>query len=236
VHPSADGTLKLLGGRAFRAPSVYEMTYQDGANTQKGAGALEPEIIYSAEVEYTHVLPAGFRLLGSVYLNHASNLIELRTDETDQLLVFRNVADPVWTLGGELELRKSFYKGSMLALQYSYQHTRLDEPFSARELPNSPAHLAGVKVIVPIFGRELRVASRVAVQSGRLDRDGDRTDAAVIWDVTLSGAVSALGMRYNAGVRNLLGWRYSHPVGDDVLDLTVQQPGLSLMMDVSFGI
>src|SRR5256885_6485086 len=53
VKPVEGGTLKLMGGRAFRAPSIYEQVYNDGGVSQARALSLEPESIWSGEVEYS---------------------------------------------------------------------------------------------------------------------------------------------------------------------------------------
>jgi outer membrane receptor protein involved in Fe transport len=228
-------TLKLLVGSAFRAPSIYEMTYWDGGITQVQSPDLEPERIYTGELEYTRRLPAGFWLTASVFLNRIDRLIEQTGEGTEvEPLRYVNLDQAVWTLGGELELRREFRRGWMMALQYSYQRTRYDDPFDQREPPNSPEHLAGGWLIVPLAGKSLRLATRLAVEAGRLDRKGGRTDPAVIWDLGLSGELPTFHLRYSAGLRNLLGWRLEHPVGEDLLDLRVDHTGPSLVLDLTF--
>jgi outer membrane receptor for ferrienterochelin and colicin len=71
------------------------------------------------------------------------------------------------------------------------------------------------------------------VESGRLDREGDETDVALLWDLVLSGQVQAAHLRYAAGVRNLLDWRVAHPVGEDLRDVTLRQPGRTFFVDLS---
>ncbi|HSA24258.1 MAG TPA: TonB-dependent receptor, partial [Myxococcota bacterium] len=234
--PGADDTLKLMAGTAFRAPSIYELTYWDGGLTQVQSPGLEPEGIYTGELEYTRRLPAGFSITAAVFLNYIQELIAQRGsgDESDPLY-YVNQDEAVWTLGGELELRREFREGWMLGLQYSYQRTRVDGLLDGAELPNSPEHLAGVRAVVPLAGRYLQLATRLAVEAGRLDRQGGRTGTAVLWDATLSGELDAFGLRDALGARNLLDWRVEHPVGEDILDLTQRQPGLGLFLDLSWA-
>ena len=236
LRPSGNDTIKLLGGTAFRAPSIYELTYWDGGITQVPSPDITPETIYTGELEYTRRLPAGFWLVASVFLNRISDLLEQEGegDEVDPLH-YVNLDEAVWILGGELELRKEFRRGWMLALQYSFQRTRLGDAFDGEEPANAPAHMAGGKLILPLAGKALRLSTRVMVESGRLDRDGERTDPAVIWDLILSGEVEPIHMRYSAGVRNLLDWRVEHPVGEDLLDTRVLPAGLRLVIDLSFA-
>jgi outer membrane receptor for ferrienterochelin and colicin len=54
VHPYDGGNLKFMAGKAFRAPSIYELSYNDGGNTQIASPNLKPESIYSGEVEFSH--------------------------------------------------------------------------------------------------------------------------------------------------------------------------------------
>jgi outer membrane receptor protein involved in Fe transport len=236
LKPTGEDTLKLMGGGAFRAPSVYELTYWDGGLTQVPSPGLEPERIYTGEVEYTRRLPAGFWLTAAVYLNHLTDLIvQVGSGDAADPLRYENQADALWTLGGELELRREFRGGLLLAAQYSYQRTRAGDLIDGQEPPNSPAHLFGARAVLPLVGRTLQLATRLLVEAGRLTRAGGRTDPAVLWDATLSGQVEGLGLRYALGARNLLDWRIEHPVGEDILDVTQRQPGLGLFLDLSFS-
>ncbi len=239
-HPSKDGTLKVLAGRAFRAPSLYELTYSDGGATQIQSPDLDPETILTGEVEYTHRLPGSFWATGAVFANRISSLIEQTGQATsDDPLRYRNLGEDVFTGGAEVELRREFRRGWMMAAQYSFQRTRKGGLFEGEAVENSPEHLAGVKLVVPLVARELQLATRLAVQSGRLDRDLTRataTEPAVLWDFTLSGEVQALSMHYAAGLRNLLGWRYAHPVGGDVADRALDQRGITGVVDLRFSL
>ena len=48
--PLPDTTLKVLYGEAFRAPSAYELYFQDGGILQKVSLELKPELVRAAEV------------------------------------------------------------------------------------------------------------------------------------------------------------------------------------------
>src|SRR5690606_15828376 len=132
-----------------------------------------------------------FWLTGAVFVNRISNLIEQAGQATaDDPLRFYNQDQAVFTGGAELELRREFRQGWMLAAQLSFQRTRKGGLFDGQAVENSPEHLGGVKLVVPLIGRELLMATRLAVESGRLDRGLTRataTEPAVLWDVTLSG-------------------------------------------------
>jgi outer membrane receptor protein involved in Fe transport len=80
VKPYSAGTIKLLFGKAFRAPSVYELFYT--ATTQIRSNGLAPEQVYSAELEYSHRFSSV--VVGSVatFVNQVGNLIELNDVNT----------------------------------------------------------------------------------------------------------------------------------------------------------
>jgi outer membrane receptor protein involved in Fe transport len=106
----------------------------------------------------------------------------------------------------------------MASLSYSYARARyLDAP-ELRRVPNSPEHMVSFKGAVPLFGKALTLATRLTVESLRLDRNSsdedppqEETEAAAIWDVVLSGQVDPGGLRYNVGVYNAADWRYTAP-------------------------
>lgn len=237
ANPWTDGTLKLIFGRGFRAPSAYELGYDDGGRTQIAAPGLTPEDIYSGEVEYRHALPAGFWVTSSVFLSATDNLIELTGEGSDtNPLQFANRAETIWTLGAELEIGKTLRRGIQLNLHYAYQNTRAGKLLAGRELVNSPEHSVGAKAIVPLLNRTIRLATKLGVQTGRLDRSGGRTEPTVQWDVTLSGEIPSAGLRYAVGLRNMLDWQTRHPVAEDVDDLSVLQNGVELTVDLSFSL
>ncbi|MBT9557532.1 MAG: TonB-dependent receptor [Myxococcales bacterium] len=234
-HPTDGSTLKLLGGKAFRAPSIYELTYSDGGVEQDASPDLVPETIWTGEIEYSHELPWELRLTASAFMNHIEDLIQLElTDETEGVYSYQNTRETVWTVGAEFELQRELARGWMVSAQYSFQRTRLGDISDGESIPNSPEHLIGFKVIAPIARPSLLLASRLQLEVDRRTRDGEEGPVPVLWDVVLSGAVTAAHLEYAVGVRNLLDWTYGHPVGDEVVDLTVRQPGRTLFADVTF--
>ncbi len=236
VHPWETGTLKTIFGRGFRAPSVYELTYR--SVTQIAAPDLEPETIYSGEIEFTEELPEGFSASTNIYLNRIGNRIERIGSETEaDPLKFINIDGELWTAGTEFEIRRSFLRGWMASAQYSLQTTRegqIGDVFSSRgQIENSPTHLAALKLAVPAVERYLVVANRVRLEVGRLDRNGDDMDPGVLWDIVFSGAFKSVPVHYAMRVQNALDWRYAHPGDDDVQDVTIPQAGRTFILDLA---
>ena len=76
--PYARGNTKLLVGKAFRAPSVYELYYNDGGTTQRASPDLKPESIYSSEIEHSHRFSPTVVGSAAVYANYVTDLIGTR--------------------------------------------------------------------------------------------------------------------------------------------------------------
>src|SRR6478609_1298794 len=120
AKPYARGNTKLMLGKAFRAPSVYELYYNDGGTTQVPSPNIGPESIYSLELEHGHHFsPAGS---GALFCNYARDLVttEGLGDTTDPLR-YVNARAPIATCGAEIGLRRDFRQGYMLAASYSFQ-------------------------------------------------------------------------------------------------------------------
>lgn len=238
TRPVDTATIKLIGARGFRAPSVYELTYNDGGQTQIANPGLTPETTWNGELEYTQELPGRFESVVATYVQQIDNRIEVLGDATDtDPLQFQNVDSTLWATGAEFELRRPFFRGWMAAAQYTYQRAR-DGGFAElfdndARVPNSPEHLASVKLVAPVIARSLLLSNRVVYEASRLDRNGDRTLPVVLWDVMFSGTASNLPIRWSAGLRNALDWRYVHPVGDEVLDATLRQAGRTFVADLA---
>lgn len=239
-HPWEQGTIKLLGGGSFRAPSPYELRYNDGGLQQVSPvpGTLDPERIWTGELELSHRIDA-LVLVGSAYYNRIENLVTVEDVEdgdpsTADPFVYTNLDQDAQTLGAEAEVRRELRRGWMVAANYTYQRTRVGDLFGAgaQRLPNSPEHLASVRGIVPLVPELATLALRMRVESKRraliVNDAGDerlvKGDVPLLMDLVLSGEVRRWHLSYAFGVRNAFGWRYGYPAGDDVALRFVPQP------------
>lgn len=196
--PTTNDTIKVLAGKAFRAPSVYELYYQASSQFRSGtecpAGEtscnLSPEQVYSGEIEYTHRFSPTVTALVTGFMNYVTKLIEL-DNVPDKNGVYANEylnsQNPVFVVGGEAEVRREWRQGWMLSAQVSvsragYVATVDDGNGQSHqcigivqtcgglgEVPNSPLVLAGVKGAVPIIGRQLMLMSRLSFEGQRFD-------------------------------------------------------------------
>ncbi len=249
-RPVTGGVLKVMGGRAFRAPSIYESYYNDGGVTQNPAVqpnrslTLGPESVYSAEIEYSQRFLEDWVALAAVHASYVEGLVETVDDPTADCPTctrYANGTAPIGTLGADLELRREFRQGWMITANASYQRAQyLDGvPYPASWVPNAPEFLAGARAIVPIVPGVATGAVRIAAETGRrVTNDvlptaaGGSTAPAVLADAVISGNVARFGVRWAIGVYNLLDWRWSVPVTQTYLAPTMPQNGRTFRFDL----
>jgi outer membrane receptor for ferrienterochelin and colicin len=249
LHLYERGVLKIMGGTAFRAPSVYELYYT--GPTQKPGLNLKPEHVLSGEAELTHRFSNTLSATVAAYTNYVTDLIVLGGEGTEQSPnQYVTSPNPIQTVGAEVEVVREWRNGVTLGASYAYQHSRYlnnDAPAGGvpplREVPNSPEHLASLKAAAPIIGSELTAMTRLSFAGPRFDRYDEADDprqnttpATVIWDVVLSGEAERYGVRYALGLYNAMDYRYSVPVSREFLQSGMVQSGRTVLLStqVSF--
>jgi outer membrane receptor for ferrienterochelin and colicin len=240
IRPYERGILKIMGGTAFRAPSVYEH-YYEGPTQVPGGDQLKPERVMSGEAELTHRFTSTITGLVAGYANYVQDLIVLGGDGTTMSPnQYVNSTNPIQTIGAEAEVRREWRNGLMVAANYAYQHSSyLNNASGAlRNVPNSPEHLGSVKAAAPVIGSQLVAMTRVTFQGPRYDKYDQATDppqnqtsAAVIWDFVLSGESSRYGLRYALGLYNAMDYRYTVPVSREFTQTSIVQSGRTVMLN-----
>lgn len=241
IKPGLKNVFKLVGGRAFRTPSPYELNYNDEGYSQLPApDDIVPEYIYTGELEYTRRFSDIVSASGSVYYNRITNLIDTieLQNEIDgvvyDVLQYDNVDDVIETVGEELEIRRSWRDGWMLAVNQAFQYTREGGLSDGAVTVNSPAHLLALKAAMPLAGSGAQsLSTRIRYESGRKTITKAFTQPALLWDMTLTGQVPVAGVSWGVGVRNLLDWKVEHPAGYDYEQLTLEQTGRTIWVSTS---
>jgi outer membrane cobalamin receptor len=161
VTEPAKGTfLKAIYGRAFRAPSSYELYYQDGGVTQKPALTLTPEHLETFELALERRVRPGLRATLGVYHTSARNLIGLITDPADGLLVYAN---GIGARSTGVEAGIDGHVGSRLGVRasYAFQRAKEDNPDDLQAAVGSPRHVAHLATSVSLLGGQLVPALEV---------------------------------------------------------------------------
>ncbi|MEO8878715.1 MAG: TonB-dependent receptor, partial [Polyangiaceae bacterium] len=250
LKPTKTDTLKIMGGKAFRAPSVYEVYYQSTTQTRSGVGsdALTSEQILSGEVEYSHHFSTTVTGLVTGYANYVSNLIELNNLANGHQQ-YQNSNNPIFVLGAEAELRREWRQGWMLAASATISRAGFVEGGCIGltktcgvlgQVPNSPLVLGSLKGAMPIVGRQLMLMSRMSFEGPRFDNaiaaqtgaQQQTTDPGVVWDIVFSGEVESLGVRYAVGAYNVMDWQYQAIPSVEFAQRVIPQPGRTFLASI----
>jgi outer membrane receptor protein involved in Fe transport len=237
IKPYDGGVLKIMGAKAFRSPSVYELHYT--SPFQIAPTRLSPEQIYSGEVEFTHRFTQTVSATGAAYTNYVKNLVVLN-DIGNDVVQYQNSPADVVIFGTEVEVRREWRQGWMVGANYSYQHASYTGGGALRDVANSIEHIASVKGAMPIIGRTLMGMTRLTLEGPRPDRNEkptdppqEHTDTGVVWDFVLSGEVERLSMRYNLGVYNALDWKYAIIPSGEFRQRQIVQNGRTFLASVT---
>lgn len=240
LRPTADDTLKIMGGRAFRAPSTYEIFYQDDS-THAPSSRLGPESFTSAEVEYTHRFDADWSVLIAAHGTVAEGFIETAAaPPLPGRVRYGNSLVPQYFLGGDAEVRRELRNGWMLAAQYGYLESRFvrtPDGSASDRVPNAPNHYASFRAVVPFVDRMLVGALRTTLEAPRRIEalTSAESEWAVVADFVLSGTVADIGLRYLLGVYNLFDWQVALPVSPFPAS-TMPQRGRSFLFSLELTI
>jgi iron complex outermembrane receptor protein len=227
--PTDRTTVKLLYGGAFRAPSPYELYYHDGETSQKPSPDLGPESVTSLEAVLEQRLGRTFRATVSVFGMRLDDLIDLTTDPSDSLLVYRNT-DRVELRGVELGIERRAARGWSGRASYSFQNA--SDAATDERLTGSPQHLAGLLVAGPLSGDALSGAVEVRYVGDRPTVRGGVADGCVVVnaDVTAGDARSAWALC--ASVDNVFDVRREDPGSQELVQDGMRQDGRTLRIEV----
>lgn len=241
LRPAKKSSFKIMGAKAFRAPSIYEFYYNDGGLTQIPSEGLKPETIYSGELEFTQRFSTAITFTAATFLSRVNDLITPRGSGTNvDPIYYENSKTPTQILGIEGELRRDWRQGWMLSASGSLQKATYQQGKSKtiqlREVPDSPFYLASLRGAIPLLNRALTLASRLSLEGPRYDRMEHSTDepqgkseVVAIWDVILSGEETRYGTSYAIGVYNLFDWRYRLPLSSEFPQRRLLQNGRTVL-------
>jgi iron complex outermembrane receptor protein len=222
LNPLEKTTIKALYGRAFRAPNAYELYYNDGGESQKPSGDLQPETINTYEFIVEQYLTD--QIFGTVngFFYQIEDLITLATDPDDDLLVFENVEE-IEAMGAEIGLEGRFGYGVRGRASYAYVET--EDKGTGEVLTNSPKHLAKLNVIAPVVKEMLFAAAELQYMSERTTLYDTETDAFVVMNFNVSAQLFENKVKASVGVFNLLDEEYFDPGSEEHYQDSILQNG-----------
>jgi len=228
VYPWSHGAAKILYGRAFRAPTAYELYYGSGGEYRTNPD-LEAEYLRHVEVVVEQRVSPGLRATLSAYRLKNTGLISLMYDPDDEFYMHTNLE---MAHGKGLELGLDFEdRGWQGSLSYALQHS---EDGAGAELSNSPRHLAQLHLARAFASNRMRVGTSLRAMSSRLNPAGERVGGHVIGDLTFSTNRLYRGFGGAAGLHNVGNRRYEDPVGEEHLQRAIHQDGRQLRLTLSY--
>jgi iron complex outermembrane receptor protein len=216
-------TIKLLYGRAFRAPSAYEFYYEDGGISGKVNPGLEPEEITTYEVVGERRLGADWRASVAGFANDVTNLIGELQDPEDGLYYSANL-DRVKALGVELQAEGE--PAADVFVRASFTYTHAEDDATGSRLVNSPAYLGKLNVSTPLAGAWLLAGLEAQYASERITSGGQALDDLWLVNATLYARRWREVASLSVSLYNLFDVDYRSP-GVGALD-AIEQDGRTL--------
>jgi iron complex outermembrane receptor protein len=221
--PNSNTAVKLLHGRAFRAPNPYERFYYA---SMEDVQPLRPERIRSTELVWEQSFSDRVRTTVAAFSYQANQIIELRTlgGTAGEELYFAN-AGRVDARGVEAELEARLLRG--VAARVSHSYTRTMDDVTGTRMSNSPRQLFKAAIQVPLAGSVLGVDAQYL--GDRTNVRGEVVAGAFVPNVTLTAPVGS-PLELSAALYNASNTRYSDPGAEEHVQSAIPQDGRTAML------
>jgi len=200
LRPSKRDTVKLLYGRAFRAPNLYEMFYAIPAY-QVGNPDLDPESNDTYEVAWERDHGDGWQTVLSYYFWQIRDAIADGTDPQTGLIQTRNVGTHR-AHGIEGEVTKRFKSGARLRVSGLLGHAVDND---GNRLSHSPDALLTLAGAVPVINERTFLAVETQIVGSMGSDFGGRADPTYVTNLVLTSKEVRKGLDLHVGVYNLFG-------------------------------
>jgi len=229
-QPSTATAFKLLYGRSFRNPSVFEQFYGDGVS-QIVSSRLTPERMQTLEAVFERKLGKRFELSADVYHYGLDNLIAA-VPLTPVIRQYRN-APPSQSMGLEAEasvkMARRLKADASLAVQGQvFEHSLVTQL-------NSPARVGKLSLETPLWKDRFWASGALQYLSDRETFAGGSVPPVYLVNFSLASRPMPGGLEMQVGIRNLLDRRYWDPVGTGQVMDRVEQDGRSFFLRLSWG-
>jgi iron complex outermembrane receptor protein len=221
--PRRQSAVKLLYGRAFRAPNSYELYYFD---TMREQGlTLSPETISTTELVWEEYIGPHLRTTASVFRYDARHLIAQQTlDDTSGDSLYYTNADRTPAQGVDAEIEGRW---DGLTVRVSYANVNATDWTSGERLSNSPQHLGKIGLVLPLKPLATSLALDGRITGERLTLKGDTISGFGLANITTTTALSqALDLQF--GLYNALDRDYADPGSEEHLQPAIGQDGRTL--------
>ncbi len=228
--------LKVLYGRAFRAPSFYEL-YSRNNPAFVGNPDLEPEVVDTYEMSVGADLSESFSARATGFLNNFQDSVEA-VNQLDASgftqRVFQNKSK-IRTQGVDVELKYDFGKGTYMGMNYTLQDA---ENLDTNEgFWNNPEHKGNVMANVRLT-KYFNLQTNVYFEGARKRAEGDtreEPEGFALVDLTLLARKFVDGLELRFSVNNVLDKEYAIPTPPDSLPVDFPMPGRSFFVEASYS-
>lgn len=228
-QPQQRTALKVLAGRAHRAPNAYERDYDDPTSQLPNPG-LKDEHIDTLELVVDHHLDPGLSLRASLYQWLMFDIISLSTDPASGFAQYVS-GHTIKANGLELSADKQWAYGTRLRGSVSLQDAHYTD---GPDVLNSPKLMFKLNLSTPLPWAGLRAGYELQTDSSRLSLDGSRLGGYAISNLHLSSDALAHGLEVSFTVRNLANRHFAHPGSESNWQNALQQDGRSFRVQAEF--
>jgi iron complex outermembrane receptor protein len=220
LKPAANSTFKLLHGRAFRAPTVYELYWRQ-ADVSKPNPDLRSERMASTELAFEQYVGSIWRVSANAFHYRLHDLVNQTLDPADDLLVYQNL-DAARATGIEVEVDAKWSSGVRARASQTLQRSR--DPIAGTRLSNSPVSLFQASLAAPVFRTGALASMDLQTLSSRRTLRDTLAPAYTVANVTLS-APSIRRVNVSVSVWNLLGRSFADPGAEEHRQTLIPQDG-----------
>lgn len=231
--PTSKTNIKLMYGRAFRAPNAYERYYAfgepGGGEAQVTNADLDLETIDSAELGIQQYVGEAIRLQLLAYRYQINDLIILNSLANDDL-IYQNL-EGVVAMGAEFEVEARWRK---IRARLSYALQRAEDEETEVRLVNSARHLARALVAVPLLDEKLYVATELRYASARRTPLGNEVERRLLANLTVSSTKLVDNMELSLSIKNLLDTDYDDPGSEEHTQSSIPRDGRTVWLKAAY--
>ena len=220
LSPSPGAALKVLYGRAFRAPNPYELYYEQ----DPVSAALRPERIATREIVWEQHVGSRFQITASAFNNRVRDVITRKAGSPSSTdgLYFQNSEDLAGS-GVEVEVQTLLPGHVGLRVADAFQSSSNRRTGGA--ISNSPGQVATLVLDAPLGRSGVVLGFNSWYISERQTVTGARVAPSLVSDVTLSRPAANRKLSLSLSVHNLFDADYGDPASEEHRQQVIPQDG-----------
>jgi iron complex outermembrane receptor protein len=237
ILKSRIGATKLLYGRSFRAPTLYERYYDDAEGTCEAGEAranpdLKAENAYTYEIVHEADIGRLTHAAVSAFYYRLSDLIDEQEIEGGCITPVNSGVHR--SKGVEAELRGGLPGGLRWALNYALTDARNEE--TGERLPVSPYSFGTARLAIPLFMSKASLGLSMKYLGRRLTKDWNELDPCLVTNATLYLKKIVSGVSISVSAKNLFDAEHLEPAGPEHKQETLPQDERVFMIRASWGL